>query len=472
MGIKVAFLGITMAKTEAKKPKIQSKIQMPKEIKAAYSEFQENPGFLSGLGLAFSPFEATGNAAGDFVFDNTSALPVPLRAGLSTAGYMLGSGALGTGPFKSGAKLIARGAKNLAPDVANMAEKYMMPMEMYAVPPEKGRNAFLEMKERLNKQQELINAIKERDFNTHVSQGRSPTTYEVPAKQHIEIANTLKAAGFAEGGKVKDPFAELSVLDKAALLAKAAKYRIQYNKQATEHGKYPEELLLTLKAKYRDQVGNSRIDRSPLDAALNYGGGYDFGVRQDIPADVARDMGKAYQYTDYFFSPFTGPKSDAVGDYYENMAGVEAGIKERSHRASDAEIQRRSAEYGQKTSKMLPQHVEEDYAEGGEVHNDFNFAEIEALAQGFKEGGPVLSVGRGEKLPVSQGAGLTAKGRAKYNSATGGNLKAPAPHPKTEKDAARRASFCARMSGMPGPMKDANGNPTRKAASLKRWNCN
>jgi hypothetical protein len=48
---------------------------------------------------------------------------------------------------------------------------------------------------------------------------------------------------------------------------------------------------------------------------------------------------------------------------------------------------------------------------------------------------PKLSVGRGEKLPVSKGAGLTAKGRAKYNKATGSNLKAPAPNPKTKKDA-------------------------------------
>ena len=85
--------------------------------------------------------------------------------------------------------------------------------------------------------------------------------------------------------------------------------------------------------------------------------------------------------------------------------------------------------------------------------------------------GVSLAVGRGEKLPVSQGAGLTAKGRAKYNAATGSNLKAPAPNPKTPKDAARRKSFCARMSGMPGPMKDEQGRPTRKAASLKRWNC-
>ena len=44
-----------------------------------------------------------------------------------------------------------------------------------------------------------------------------------------------------------------------------------------------------------------------------------------------------------------------------------------------------------------------------------------------KKQGPVLSVGRGEKLPISKGAGLTAKGRAKYNAATGSNLKAPQP---------------------------------------------
>jgi len=35
----------------------------------------------------------------------------------------------------------------------------------------------------------------------------------------------------------------------------------------------------------------------------------------------------------------------------------------------------------------------------------------------------------------------------------------------------RRKSFCARMSGMPGPMKDEKGRPTRKALSLKKWNC-
>jgi hypothetical protein len=83
-----------------------------------------------------------------------------------------------------------------------------------------------------------------------------------------------------------------------------------------------------------------------------------------------------------------------------------------------------------------------------------------------KKKGPSLAIGRGEKLPASKGDGLTAKGRAKYNAATGSNLKAPQPQ-----GGARKDSFCARMSGMPGPMKDEKGRPTRKAASLARWKC-
>jgi len=67
--------------------------------------------------------------------------------------------------------------------------------------------------------------------------------------------------------------------------------------------------------------------------------------------------------------------------------------------------------------------------------------------------------------------GLNEKGREYFKRKEGANLKPPAPNPKNEKDAARRKSFCARMSGMPGPMKDEKGRPTRKALSLKAWNC-
>jgi hypothetical protein len=81
--------------------------------------------------------------------------------------------------------------------------------------------------------------------------------------------------------------------------------------------------------------------------------------------------------------------------------------------------------------------------------------------------GVSLSVGRGEKLPVSKGAGLTAKGRARYNSATGSKLKAPAPNPKTKADAGRKKSFCSRMAGVVAKSKNAE----RAKASMRRWNC-
>jgi hypothetical protein len=70
--------------------------------------------------------------------------------------------------------------------------------------------------------------------------------------------------------------------------------------------------------------------------------------------------------------------------------------------------------------------------------------------------------------------GLNATGRASYNKATGGNLKPPAPHPKTKKDAGRKASFCARMKGMKkkltGSKKKSDPN-SRINKSLRAWNC-
>lgn len=66
----------------------------------------------------------------------------------------------------------------------------------------------------------------------------------------------------------------------------------------------------------------------------------------------------------------------------------------------------------------------------------------------------------------SRTGGLTAAGRKKYNSATGSNLKAPQPE-----GGPRKRSFCARMSGNKGPMKDEKGRPTRKALALRKWKC-
>ncbi|MGB0762325.1 MAG: DUF6321 domain-containing protein [Acidimicrobiales bacterium] len=71
--------------------------------------------------------------------------------------------------------------------------------------------------------------------------------------------------------------------------------------------------------------------------------------------------------------------------------------------------------------------------------------------------------------------GLNAKGRASYNRATGGKLKAPVtsknPKGKAKK---RKASFCARMSGMKKKLTSAataNDPNSRINKSLRKWKC-
>lgn len=99
-------------------------------------------------------------------------------------------------------------------------------------------------------------------------------------------------------------------------------------------------------------------------------------------------------------------------------------------------------------------------SEGAPTAADFKAS---AKTAKLKDGGVSLSVGRGEKLSTERGAGLTEKGRKKYNRETGSNLQAPQPG-----GGARKDSFCARMSGV---VKHASGDAPRAKASLKRWKC-
>ena len=71
----------------------------------------------------------------------------------------------------------------------------------------------------------------------------------------------------------------------------------------------------------------------------------------------------------------------------------------------------------------------------------------------------------------SPSGGLNAAGR-RYFKSKGHNLKRPVTgKPKAgSKAAGRKKSFCARMSGVKGPMRK-NGKPTRKALALRKWNC-
>jgi hypothetical protein len=84
---------------------------------------------------------------------------------------------------------------------------------------------------------------------------------------------------------------------------------------------------------------------------------------------------------------------------------------------------------------------------------------------------------RGKKSPAWQRkagknpkGGLNAKGRASYNRATGGNLKAPTK----KKGSSRRKSFCARMQGMKRKLtsaKTARDPNSRINKALRAWDC-
>ena len=81
---------------------------------------------------------------------------------------------------------------------------------------------------------------------------------------------------------------------------------------------------------------------------------------------------------------------------------------------------------------------------------------------------------KGHFRSTESGAGMTAKGVAAHRRKNPGSKLQTAVTGKVKpgsKAAKRRKSFCARMSGMKGPMKDEKGRPTRKAMSLRRWKC-
>jgi hypothetical protein len=77
----------------------------------------------------------------------------------------------------------------------------------------------------------------------------------------------------------------------------------------------------------------------------------------------------------------------------------------------------------------------------------------------------------------SKKGGLNAKGVASYRRENPGSklqmavTTKPSKLKKGSKASKRRKSFCARMSGVKGPMKKPNGKPTRKALALRKWNC-
>jgi len=130
------------------------------------------------------------------------------------------------------------------------------------------------------------------------------------------------------------------------------------------------------------------------------------------------------------------------------------------------------------TNEAFEPHMMYDPKTGKAYKADKEEDHIRMKKLGYSHEKPETNEARGEDSKghyrsTEKGAGMTKAGVAATNRKTGGNLKtAVTGNPKPgSKDANRRKSFCARMGGMKGPMKDEKGRPTRKAMSLKRWKC-
>jgi hypothetical protein len=116
------------------------------------------------------------------------------------------------------------------------------------------------------------------------------------------------------------------------------------------------------------------------------------------------------------------------------------------------------------------------YYEKKGIKNDPGFSKQSTYkGKAMKNGGSTEAWTR--KEGKNKTGGLNAKGVASYRAANpGSKLKMavttkPSKLKAGSKDAKRRKSFCARMSGMPGPAKKPNGEPTRKTLALRKWNC-
>ena len=110
------------------------------------------------------------------------------------------------------------------------------------------------------------------------------------------------------------------------------------------------------------------------------------------------------------------------------------------------------------------------------VAKEFAGTKHKGLPEKVKEGidTAILESAWQRKEGKNPSGGLNEKGRKSYERENpGSDLKAPVTYKAKAgtKAGNRQKQFCARMSGVKGPMKDEKGRPTRKALALRKWKC-
>jgi predicted ABC-type ATPase len=157
--------------------------------------------------------------------------------------------------------------------------------------------------------------------------------------------------------------------------------------------------------------------------------------------------------------------------------------------SKDETIERFITKYGEQAEQKLYEACERlsEIKSTPNVAKGFNGLRESWEAIGGRDMGTVPKQGKEEVDEASAAwqrkegknptGGLNKKGIASYRRENPGSKLSLAVTTKPSKlkpgskAANRRKSFCARMGGMRGPMKDEKGRPTRKALSLRKWNC-
>lgn len=117
-------------------------------------------------------------------------------------------------------------------------------------------------------------------------------------------------------------FSTLTLPEKLSILGRGGLLQLANFKAALAHDRAPERDIREFRSKPRYQLPQQRVDRNPLDAALNYAGGYDFARQPGVSMEDAIDLAKAYQLRDYMMARTQQRELDAQRDFGENVAGI------------------------------------------------------------------------------------------------------------------------------------------------------
>lgn len=257
------------------------------------------------------------------------------------------------------------------------------------------------------------------------------------------------------------------------------------------------ELLKLIKQDLKQDIGmaesvKQRLDKSCWSGYKKQGTKIKGGVRvnncvpnESVDQGVSEGYGRYYCSTDKKWKTRQGPKQTRAREaleleekwsqkYKDSIdCSNPKGFSQKAHCAGknediNEELERNLNKQFDAIEEMVESLAEEHGVDADVIWEDFESVDDSELYE---------TAAWRRKAGKNKNGGLNAKGVASYRRENPGSKLQTAVTTKPSKlkpgskAAKRRKSFCARMSGVKGPMKKPNGKPTRKALALRKWNC-